>query len=45
MGDVRDDDVYQECRPPHTALATSISMCWLLLSVGKGVLYGTNVSC
>ncbi len=45
MGDVRDDDVYQEHQPPCTALAASISMRWLLLSVGEGVLYGTNVPC
>jgi hypothetical protein len=45
MGDVRDDDVHQERLPPRTALAASISMRWLLLSMGEGVLYGTNVSC
>ena len=45
MGDVRDDDVDQEHLPPRTALAVSILMRWLLLSVGEGVLYGTNVSC
>jgi hypothetical protein len=45
MGDVRDNDVHQEHRPPHTALAASILMRWLLLSMGEGVLYGTDVSC
>ena len=39
-GDVRDDDIHQERRPPRNALAASFSMCWLLLSVGEGVLYG-----
>lgn len=44
-GDVRDDDIHQERRPPRNALAASISMRWLLLSVGEGVLYDQGIPC
>ena len=44
-GDVRNNDFRQERLPPRSALAANISMRWLLLSVGEGVLYGQGIPC